>query len=80
MDPHVTEPAGTEICYSAKETTATGGHLDRDDNAGVCGSDTEPGGVENVVWPAVVPRQALTGSMGWSTAGARSRSQARWTA
>ena len=50
-DLHVIEPGGTEIWYAAPGPTATGGHLDRDDNVGVCGRDTEPGGVENIFWP-----------------------------
>lgn len=41
---------GTEIWYSNRGPTATGGRLDRDDN--VCGTPNQgPGGVENIFWP-----------------------------
>lgn len=51
MDLHVVEPNGTRIWYAAPGPTSTGGYLDRDDNVFVCGSDPEPGGVENIYWP-----------------------------
>lgn len=51
LDLHVVEPGGERIYYNHR-TSATGGELDRDDNAsGRCSSDPEPGGVENVFWP-----------------------------
>lgn len=51
QDLHVFEPNGNEIWYSSPGPSATGGRLDRDDNVGVCGGDSEPGGVENIFWP-----------------------------
>jgi hypothetical protein len=47
LDLHVTEPNGTEIWYSDKGPTSTGGRLDVDSNVG-CNED---GSVENVFWP-----------------------------
>jgi hypothetical protein len=47
LDLHVTEPNGTEIWYSDKGPTSTGGQLDVDSNVG-CNED---GSVENVFWP-----------------------------
>jgi hypothetical protein len=47
LDLHVTEPNGTEIWYSDKGTTSTGGRLDVDSNVGC----EEDGSVENVFWP-----------------------------
>jgi hypothetical protein len=55
QDLHVIEPDGTRIWYAATGPTATGGRLDRDDNVGVCGRDSEPGGVENLYWPTDAP-------------------------
>ena len=53
VDLHVVDPAGERIHYADK-TSTSGGTLDRDDNASsACGSDPEPGGVENVFWPTV---------------------------
>lgn len=50
LDLHVIDPMGSRIDYQTP-TSPSGGTLDRDDNVGVCGTDTEPGGVENVFWP-----------------------------
>ncbi|HVL04008.1 MAG TPA: hypothetical protein VM386_06195, partial [Acidimicrobiales bacterium] len=50
LDLHVIDPSGERIWYGDR-TAASGGELDRDDNVGVCGFDSEPGGVENVFWP-----------------------------
>lgn len=50
LDLHVVEPNGTEIWYSARGPSSTGGYLDRDDNA-ACNADETPGGVENIYWP-----------------------------
>jgi hypothetical protein len=47
LDLHVTEPNGTEIWYSDKGPTSTGGRLDVDSNVGC----EENGSVENVFWP-----------------------------
>jgi hypothetical protein len=47
LDLHVTEPNGTEIWYSDKGPTSTGGRLDVDSNVGC----EEDGSVENVFWP-----------------------------
>jgi hypothetical protein len=47
LDLHVTEPNGTEIWYSDKGPTSTGGQLDVDSNVGC----EEDGSVENVFWP-----------------------------
>jgi hypothetical protein len=47
LDLAVTEPDGTQIWYSAKGPTATGGQLDVDSNIG-CEND---GSVENIFWP-----------------------------
>ena len=55
QDLHVIEPDGTRVWYASPGPSATGGQLDRDDNVGVCGRDTEPGGVENTYWPADRP-------------------------
>lgn len=52
LDLHVIEPDGNEIWYRNRGPSATGGRLDRDDNVAMCGSDPEPGGVENIFWPA----------------------------
>lgn len=52
QDLHVIEPDETRIWYGSPGPSATGGRLDRDDNVGVCGTDTVPGGVENTYWPA----------------------------
>ena len=41
MDLHVTEPNGPQMWYSSSGPTTTGGKLDRDDNVGVCGHDSE---------------------------------------
>ncbi|RHW23320.1 hypothetical protein D0Z08_30335 [Nocardioides immobilis] len=49
LDLFVTEPGGETVSYH-DTTVPTGGYLDRDDNVGACGSDPEPGGVENIVW------------------------------
>lgn len=50
LDLHVVEPSGERIWFGDR-TSDTGGQLDRDDNVGTCGSDPEPGGVENIYWP-----------------------------
>jgi hypothetical protein len=42
IDVHVVEPGGFEIYYSDKTSSATGGHLDRDDTDGF--------GPENIYW------------------------------
>ena len=47
LDLHVTEPNGTEIWYSDKGPTSTGGRLDVDSNVNC----EENGSVENVYWP-----------------------------
>jgi hypothetical protein len=47
LDLHVTEPNGTEIWYSDKGPTSTGGRLDVDSNVNC----EENGSVENVFWP-----------------------------
>lgn len=60
MDLHVHEPDATHIWYADPGPTATGGRLDRDDNVFVCGSDPEPGGVENVYWPDTASPQRGT--------------------
>lgn len=49
LDLHVTDPFGEKVWYQ-NPTSASGGELDRDDNVGVCGIDSEPGGVENIIW------------------------------
>jgi len=51
LDLHVVDPAGDRLWYG-NTTVPSGGELDRDDNVGVCGADPEPGGVENIYWPA----------------------------
>ena len=51
VDLHVIDPFGERIWYQDRLATS-GGELDRDDNVAVCGIDSEPGGVENVYWPA----------------------------
>lgn len=58
QDLHVFEPSGAHIWYASPGPTTAGGRLDRDDNVGVCGNDSEPGGVENVYYPdaATPPR------------------------
>lgn len=50
LDLHVVDPNGDRLWY-VNPTVPSGGELDRDDNVGVCGTDAEPGGVENVYWP-----------------------------
>lgn len=50
LDLHVIDPSGERIWWQ-DNSAASGGLLDRDDNVGVCGTDPEPGGVENVFWP-----------------------------
>lgn len=47
LDLHVFEPDGTEIAYSNRGPTATGGELDVDANIGC----DENGSLENVFWP-----------------------------
>lgn len=54
VDLHVIDPSGERIWYN-DPTSASGGTLDRDDNVDVCGTDTEPGGVENAFWPSSPP-------------------------
>lgn len=49
LDLYVTDPNGDKVWWS-NTAVASGGFLDRDDNVAVCGSDPEPGGVENIVW------------------------------
>lgn len=51
VDLHVIDPSGERIWYLDRFATS-GGNLDRDDNVAVCGADPEPGGVENIFWPA----------------------------
>jgi len=51
QDLHVFEPDGAHIWYASPGPTAAGGILDRDDNVSACGTDSEPGGVENVHYP-----------------------------
>jgi hypothetical protein len=50
LDLFVTDPTGERVWYRNR-TAASGGTLDRDDNINVCGTDAEPGGVENTIWP-----------------------------
>ena len=50
LDLYVTDPNGDTIAYF-NPSVPSGGTLDRDDNVGQCGTDPEPGGVENVFWP-----------------------------
>jgi len=58
QDLHVFEPDGAHIWYASPGPTVAGGILDRDDNVSACGTDSEPGGVENVHYPdgATPPR------------------------
>ena len=51
LDLHVIDPFGERIWYQHR-LAASGGTIDRDDNVGACGFDPEPGGVENIFWPA----------------------------
>ena len=46
------DPNGARLYYSVP-TDPSGGKLDRDDNVNKCGIDTEPGGVENSIWPSL---------------------------
>jgi len=57
LDLHVIEPNGEETYY-AHARSASGAVLDRDDNVGDCGNDTEAGGVENLAWPTNPPTGA----------------------
>lgn len=50
LDVQVTDPSGNTVWW-ANTTVPSGGTLDRDDNVAVCGTDVEPGGVENAFWP-----------------------------
>ena len=59
LDLHVIEPSGEETDYTDR-TSATGATLDRDDNVGVCGTDAEPGGVENIAWTEAPPSGTYT--------------------
>lgn len=54
LDLYVIDPSGARVAYF-NTSVPSGGVLDRDDNVGVCGSDPEPGGVENIVWPVSAP-------------------------
>lgn len=49
LDLFVTDPDGATVSYH-NTSVPSGGFLDRDDNVGMCGSDAEAGGVENIVW------------------------------
>lgn len=51
LDLRVTDPAGDTVSWTNSQVPS-GGFLDRDDNVDLCGSDPEPGGVENIIWPA----------------------------
>jgi len=59
VDLHVIEPSGERIWYQHRESLS-GGNLDRDDNVAMCGSDPEPGGVENVFWGTNAPTGTYT--------------------
>lgn len=50
LDLQVTDPSGNTLWW-ANKTVPSGGTLDRDDNVAMCGTDLEPGGVENAFWP-----------------------------
>lgn len=59
LDLYVTDPNGDRVTYF-NTSVPSGGTLDRDDNVGVCGSDAEVGGVENIVWPTAAPPGTYT--------------------
>jgi Putative metal-binding motif len=54
VDLSVTDPSGEEVWFSNKNVIS-GGFLDRDDNINTCSVDSEPGGVENIVWTTPPP-------------------------
>lgn len=59
LDLYVTDPAGETLFYG-HPAVASGGVLDRDDNVNQCGTDPEPGGVENGAWPEGAPNGTYT--------------------
>jgi hypothetical protein len=59
LDLAVTDPAGDRVAWF-NTSVPSGGTLDRDDNAFVCGSDPLNGGVENIVWPTNPPSGTYT--------------------
>jgi len=50
LDLHVIDPSGEEI-YFAHSTSASGGQLDHDANAGCNGPEDDDNPVENIYWP-----------------------------
>jgi hypothetical protein len=50
LDLFVTDPNGDRVGWNTP-AVPSGGTLDRDDNLFQCGTDPEPGGVENIIWP-----------------------------
>jgi hypothetical protein len=54
LDLHLVEPS-TEELYYGHRSSVSGGELDRDDNVDMCGTDPEPGGVENIAWTGTPP-------------------------
>lgn len=56
------QPGGETLSYN-NPTTTQGGTVDRDDNVGQCGIDTEPGGVENYIWDPTAPTGEYTVSV-----------------